>query len=177
MSNVKSEKIIILGQTGSGKDFLRKELSKIGLKYSPKFTTRPKRDSEVNGIDYNFIDYDLYVSLHERGEIKTFQSFNISGVNWYYGFTKENWDNNQMFIMTPHELKQLSAEERNGCFVVYLNIDIDTRRNRILERNDMNDSVQRRLEADVQDFEGFKNYDLCITDPEFEADWIYDLMN
>jgi guanylate kinase len=176
MSVDKKEKIIILGQTGSGKDFLRKELVKLGLKYSPKFTTRPKRESETNGVEYDFIDYNLYIDLHKNGKIKTSQSFIINDVNWYYGITNENWNNNQIFIMTPFELEQIDEEELKGCFVVYLNIDLETRRERVTSRDDKNDSIERRLKADLNDFDGFKKYDLCITDPEFEADWIYDLM-
>ncbi len=172
----KKEKIIILGQSGSGKDYLRKGLSNLGLRYSPKFTTRPRRDFEKQGEDYEFIDYNLYRDLFKAGKIKTHQSFIINQVNWYYGITKDNWDANQMFIMTPHELSQISEEELKGCFVVYLNIDLETRRNRILERNDNNDSIDRRLSADLDDFKDFKRYDLCITDPEFESEWIYDLM-
>ena len=71
MSNDKKEKMIILGQSGSGKDYLRRELINLGLKYSPKFTTRPKRELEVHGEDYDFIDYNLYVDLHNQEKIKT----------------------------------------------------------------------------------------------------------
>ena len=39
MMLIKSEKIIIVGQSGSGKDFLLKELSKKGLIPSVKITT------------------------------------------------------------------------------------------------------------------------------------------
>jgi len=177
MSNDKKEKMILLGQSGSGKDYLRKKLIELGLKYSPKFTTRPRRELEVQGEDYDFIDYNLYVELYNQKKIKTNQSFVINDVNWYYGITKENWDNNQLFIMTPYELNQMSEEELKGCFVVYLNIDIDTRRSRLNERNDQNDSIERRLLADQEDFKDYKYYDLSITDPEFDAEWIYDLMN
>lgn len=173
---MKSEKIIILGPSGSGKDFLRKELVKLGLQYSPKFTTRPQRLNEKQGEDYDFIDYNFYCKLYEDGRIKTSQSFIINDVNWYYGITKENWDNNQMFIMTPHELKQIPKDERDKCFVVYLKIDESTRKERLLERMDNNDSIDRRIRADEGDFFEFNNYDLCITDSEFEAEWIYDLM-
>ena len=176
MSNNKKEKMIILGQSGSGKDYLRRELINLGLRYSPKFTTRPKRELEVHGEDYDFIDYNLYVDLQNQEKIKTTQSFVINDVNWYYGITKENWGNNQLFIMTPYELSQISEEELKGCFVVYLNIDIETRRGRIMERNDQNDSIERRLLADLEDFKEYKYYDLSITDPDFEAEWIYDLM-
>lgn len=172
----KKEKLIILGHSGSGKDFLRKELVKKGLKYSPKFTTRPLRNSEINGEDYDFIDYNFYVNLFENKKIKTSQIFVINGVNWYYGITKENWDNNQIFIMTTEELKQLSGEERKECFVVYLKIDKELRTQRLLERKDNNDSVSRRIEADEKDFENFTNYDLCLTDSEFDPEVVYELM-
>ena len=89
---------------------------------------------------------------------------------------KDNWNTNQLFIMTPAELKQLSSEDRKGCFVVYLKVDKDIRKQRLLERRDMNDSVERRIESDEKDFDGFDNYDLCLTDHEFESEMVYDLM-
>ena len=64
----------------------------------------------------------------------------------------------------------------NNSFLVYLEIDIDISRKRISNRNDNNDSIERRLKADELDFSGLKNYDLKITDPEFEAEWVYDFM-
>jgi len=176
MSTEKQEKMIITGPSGSGKDFLRKELIKLGLKYSPKFTTRPIRINEKTGEDYDFIDYNYYADLYKSEKIKTSQTFVINGVNWYYGITKENWENNQLFIMTPIEISQLTDEELKGCFVVYLNIDEQTRNERLLERNDNNDSITRRINADNEDFKNFKSYDLSITDPKFDADWILDLM-
>jgi len=176
MESIKQERLIILGHSASGKDHLRKELVKLGLKYSPKFTTRPQRDYESNGEDYDFIDYDLYVDFFEKNKIKTSQCFVINSVNWYYGITKESWNNNQVFIMTTEELKQLTQEDRKNCFVVYLKIDESIRKERLLERKDNNDSVDRRMKADNKDFEGFIDYDLCITDQEFEPQMVYDLM-
>lgn len=176
MVNQKQEKMIITGPSGSGKDYLRKELMKLGLKYSPKFTTRPQREKEVNGQDYDFIDHNSYIELNEQKKLKTFQKFIINGVDWFYGITNENWNNNQLFIMTPEEIAQISENELKSCFIVYLNIDENTRHTRLLERKDSNDSIDRRIKADTKDFENFKRYDLSITDPEFEAQWIFDLM-
>jgi len=176
MSLNKQEKMIILGPSGSGKDYLRKALVDLGLRYAPKVTTRPKRQSEVNGKDYFFVSTDDFKTLNENNQIKVSDSFLINEERWFYGITKENWDNNQLFIMTRPELESLSEEERRGSFVVYLNIDEDVRRQRISERYDSNDSIDRRINADKKDFEGFKDYDLCITDSEFGAEWILDLM-
>jgi guanylate kinase len=177
MSNIKQEKIILTGPSGSGKDFLLRGLIKKELKYSPKFTTRPKRYLERDGIEYNFIDNQNFEELQKEKKIKVYQSFLIGEDTWYYGVTKENFDNNQLFIMTPHEISQLSEEDLKGCFLVYLDIDMDIRRKRISNRNDNNDSIERRLQADEIDFKNFKNYDLKVTDSEFEAEWVYDLMN
>jgi hypothetical protein len=50
---------------------------------------------------------------------------------------------------------------------------------RISGRGDKNDSVERRLDADEIDFDDFSkngDYDLRVTDPDFTADDIYDLM-
>jgi guanylate kinase len=177
MSNEKREKLILLGHSGSGKDFLRRSLVKLGLRYSPKFTTRPKRKLEEEGIDYNFITIKDFENLKSDGQVKVFQEFLISGEIWTYGISKNNWEQNQLFIMTRHELEQVDLEERKNCFVVFLNIDVETRKKRLLKRNDQNDSIDRRIKADEEDFKDFRDYDLSITDPEFESEWIYDIMN
>jgi guanylate kinase len=176
MENNKQEKMIILGPSGSGKDYLRTELLKFGLRYSPKFTTRPPRSQEVDGVDYLFIEESKFQELNDNYDIKVSETFIINGDEWRYGITKENWNNNQIFIMTCGEFNQLTSDDRKNCFVVYLNIDEETRKTRLLERKDYNDSIERRIHADEKDFEGFTNYDLSITDPEFETEWIYQLM-
>jgi len=173
----KTEKLIIIGPSGSGKDFLLRGLIKKELRYSPKFTTRPKRSLETDGVEYEFITNDKFDELNKAGEIKVYQSFLIDEDTWYYGITKQNFENNQLFIMTPYEISQLSKEDIDSSFIVYLDIDMEIRRKRISNRNDNNDSIERRLQADELDFKDFKEYDLKVTDPEFEAEWVYDLMN
>ena len=78
--------------------------------------------------------------------------------------------------MTPGEIKQIDEVTRKGCFVVYLDIDRSVRESRISGRNDNNDSVKRRLDADEIDFKDFKDYDLKVTDPEFEVEMVLSLM-
>lgn len=173
---MKNERVILVGASGSGKDYLLRKLIEKNLKYSPKLTTRPKRTLEIDGVDYNFITNDTFISLLESNQIKAYQHFIIEGVDWYYSISKENFDNNQVFIMTPHEIKSLSKEDRKECFIVYLDIKEDIRRSRILKRDDNNDSVERRINSDKIDFKDFDEYDLRITDPEFEAGLVYDLM-
>lgn len=169
----KKEKLLILGGSGAGKDFLLKQIEKEGLKTSIKFTSRPKRDSEINGINYNFVKLEDFKNL----DLIVVQDFyNDKKELWKYGILKEDFNNSQVFIMTPGELSQLSNEERKKCFVVYLDIDREVRESRIFKRNDTNDSLIRRLDADDIDFKDFKDFDLKITDPEFTIDEIVGFM-
>lgn len=172
---MKNEKICIMGCSGSGKDFLLKGLIEMGEKYSPKITTRPIREGEYNGVDYIYLNNRQFEELQESNQIKVQQKFTINGNNWWYGITIENYINNNLFIMTPYELSQLSQEDRKGCFVVYLDIDEETRRNRLENRYDNNDSINRRINSDFEDFKNFVDYDLKISDPEFEIDMVWDL--
>lgn len=174
---MKSEKVIIVGKSGSGKDHLLRGLIKKELKYNPKITTRPKRNMEREGVEYNFTSNDVFMSLLESNEIKTYQHFVIENSDWYYAISNKNFEENQVFIMTPHEISTLSETDRKKCFIVYLDIEESIRKSRIMKRNDNNDSVIRRMKADEDDFKDFKDYDLRITDPDFEVDMVYDLMN
>jgi len=179
----KSEKIIILGKSGSGKDHLMRKLSEKGLKSCLKWTTRPPRKFEKQGETYNFVNDSLFLESINKNQFISYQSFKVTPEGsseeiWYYGITNEEFTNSQIFIMTPGEYKllNLSDEQRKSCFVVYLDIDRKVRESRLHNREDKNDSIKRRLDADDIDFMNLRDYDLKITDPEFTADDVYNLM-
>ena len=48
--------IVIMGKSLSGKSYLQKELVKQGFPKMITATTRPKRQGEVDGQDYYFVD-------------------------------------------------------------------------------------------------------------------------
>lgn len=179
---IKNEKIIILGCSGSGKDFLMRQLKNLGLKSGIKYTTRPLRKDEIDGVTYNYITENHFESLANDNKFIVKQSFTVTSNDryneiWYYGITMDDFNKSQLFIMTPGEFEQLNDKIREKCFVVYLDIDRKIREQRLFKRNDKNDSIIRRLDADDIDFKNFKDYDLKITDPEFSAEEIYNLMN
>ena len=178
----KSEKIILLGKSGSGKDYLMRKLVEKDLKGCVKMTTRPQRKNETQGITYNFINDNQFTELIKENKFLAYQTFNVTPEDkdpetWYYGVTLEEFNESQVFIMTPEEFKCIQPEERKGCFVVYLDIPRDIRESRLFRRKDKNDSIKRRLEADDDDFKDFSDYDLKITDPDFTAEDVYDLMD
>ena len=179
---MKSEKVIIIGCSGSGKDYLMRKLVERGLKGCLKWTTRPQRKHEKQGITYNFVSDTQFTESINENKFLTYQTFSVTPEGkdpetWYYGVTNEEFQRAQVFIMTPGEFSNINPELRKSCFVVYLDIDRSVRESRLFKRQDKNDSIKRRLDADEEDFKGFSDYDLKITDPEFTADDVYDLMD
>lgn len=182
MDKTKSEKLIILGKSGSGKDFLMRRLVEKGLKPGLKMTTRPQRKHEIQGVTYEFINESNFLEKINLNQFLCYQKFEVTPEErepevWYYGLSNEEFQNSQVFIMTPGEFSNINDETRKGCFVVYLDIDREIRESRLFRRQDKNDSIKRRLDADDVDFGQFTDYDLKITDPEFTAEDVYDLMD
>ena len=177
----KSEKLIILGHSGSGKDYLMRKLVEKGLKGCLKITTRPMRINEVQDVTYNFVDFEIFNKNLNQNNLICHQQFKVTPLDkdpeiWYYGITKQEFEKSQVVILTPGELSQIDPEIRKTCFVVYLDIDREIRESRLIVREDNNDSIKRRLDADEKDFLNFNNFDLKITDPEFDVDMILSLM-
>jgi guanylate kinase len=180
--NIKIEKCILIGPSGSGKDYLMRKLVEKGLRGCLKTTTRPPRKFEKNGISYDFINNENFINSINENKFLSYQTFNVTPEDrnpevWYYGITNEEFEKSQVIIMTPGEFNDISPEQRKDCFVVYLDIDREVRESRLNNREDKNDSIKRRLDADEIDFQNFNDYDLKITDPDFNADDIYDLMD
>ena len=110
MDKSKKEKLIILGKSGAGKDFLMRKLVEKGLKPCLKWTTRPPRKFEQHGITYNFVDNSHFLKSINENSFLSYQTFEVtpeksSPETWYYGITKEEFTNSQLFIMTPEEFK------------------------------------------------------------------------
>lgn len=158
-------KIVILGKAASGKDFLRKRMIEQGAKYGVSYTTRPPRvkDGEVDGVDYYFTTREDFLERIERDEFIEYQEFN----GWFYGMTKETFEECNVMILNVEGLALLKPEVRKKCFVIFLDIDQETRIERLGARKDVDDLKWRRLQADEEQFKGFTDYDMRITNADF----------
>jgi guanylate kinase len=163
-------KIIICGQGSSGKDYLKKKFLDRGMKQSISYTTRPPRTNERDGVDYHFVDEETFKKMIDR---MAFREWNIFGDNkWYYGTTNKEFNDANLFIMTPSGIKALTPEERAQCFVIFLDIPEEVRFSRLKKRNDADDP-ERRIISDRMTFAGFEDYDMQIINPYFDPIEIY----
>lgn len=155
-------RIILVGKAASGKDYLRDMLVEQGLTPDVSYTSRPPRGGEEDGVAYNFTSDDEFSTLVRRGKMHEHVKFN----GWQYGTTAVSWINSDVFIMTPSGVKQISIEDRENSIIVYIDIPMETRRARLMERSD-SDNVERRILADEEDFKEFNDYDIQIEDENF----------
>ncbi len=174
---MKDERIIICGHSGSGKDYLLRGLVKKGFKYRPKSTTRPMRKGETNGVDYTYYSNEDFNNMIDDDKISYYQTFNVNNDKWVYFMIKEDFNNSELFIMTPHDISCMDIQNRKSSFIIFIDIPENIRYNRISNRNDTNDSINRRIVSDREDFKDFIDYDLRICDSTFSIDDIYSLIN
>ena len=93
----KTEKVIILGKSGAGKDFLTRKLIEKGLEGGLKWTTRPKRKLEKQGVIYNFVTESEFFQAIKDNKFLTYQKFEVEPEGsdpetWYYGITLEEFE-------------------------------------------------------------------------------------
>lgn len=159
-------RIILVGKAASGKDYARKLLEEhMGMQYQVSYTTRPPRANEIHEKDYFFLSESEFKTMIDQDEWYEYVVFN----GWYYGTTKEQFNKSGgVFIMTPTGLFHLSEAGRKESLVFYFEIDEEIRKERIGMRLGNADSVERRLEADRQDFANFSDYDILINSPHFD---------
>jgi len=158
------KRVIIVGKSCSGKDTLRKRIErKFGMTYAVSYTSRPRREGEVEGDDYHFISDEVAEQFIEANIFFECAVFN----GWYYGITKAQFKESHIFIMTPSGLKEVPEKDRKESLVVYLDMPRLLRGGRMADRNDDNDDITRRMLADEEDFKDFTDYDIKITNEDF----------
>ena len=156
-------KIAIVGKAASGKDFLKKKLISRGLRFGVSSTTREPREGEVHGIDYKFLTRENFERHIAFNTMLLYQEFNGN----YYGITEPEFKSSDAMILNVEVLKNMPSEMRQNLFVIYLDIDDSVRIERMQQRGFSTDDIIRRMKADYDEYEGFDNYDLRITNPKF----------
>ncbi len=159
-------KIIIVGKAASGKDFFKKYLLTQGYVASTSHTTRPMREGETQQKEYFFIDRKAFKNLIKQDMLFEYKEFN----GWLYGTSNNQMKNSDVFIFTPSGIKSLPQSFKKLCVIVYLDIDQDTRVERLRERSD-SDSIERRILADRKDFEGFKDFNIHVKGSVFDPEY------
>lgn len=155
-----NSKIIITGRSCSGKSILAKRFINRGFSLCPSYTTREIRSNEKDGIDYNFITIKQFEDMIKNNDFYEW----VKHANNYYGKTKQQFHNYDLFVMEPNGIEKLLKEDREKCLIIFIDINKKIIYERLKQkRKDYN----KRFEEDIQKFKSFNNYDLKIANSDF----------
>ena len=160
--------IILCGQSGSGKDTLATKLVNNHFHRVITNTTRPPRNGEVDGVDYNFItDLDFYALIAQNKMIE-YRKYNTEFGTWYYGSSVNNIDltkHDYVVILTLDAIpKYIDKFGKENCIVFYIDCPKSIREKRAQARDPKGfnqDEWDRRVIADKIDFANEKIIKLC----------------
>lgn len=93
-TTIKKKLILLLGKSGSGKDYLSKGVCNLSTEFThfyPEFkllkkdTTRPMRENETYGDPYNFISESQFKDKKMIGEYLSISTYKTEEGEWLYG--------------------------------------------------------------------------------------------
>ncbi len=165
---------IVSAPSGAGKTSLVYELTKAeeDIEVSVSHTTRPKREGEVDGVNYHFVDVEIFNKMVTDGlfleHAKVFGNYYGTSQKW----VEERMKNGQNVIL---EIDWQGAEQVRKQFPQSLSIFIlppsyQTLKNRLVGRGDENDAViERRMKGALGEIVHFSAYQFIIINDDFQS--------
>nr|pir guanylate kinase (EC 2.7.4.8) - Mycoplasma genitalium [Mycoplasmoides genitalium] len=166
---------VITGPSGVGKSTLVKALLdhfKEQLFYSISATTRKKRISEKEGIDYFFKDKDEFENLIKQDAFIEWACYN----NHYYGTLKSQAEQaiksgiNLMLEIEYQGALQVKSKYPHNVVLIFIKPpSMQELLKRLKKRNDEDETtIKKRLEQAKIEFQQIDNFKYVVTNKEFD---------
>ncbi len=179
----------VIGKSATGKDTIYEKLLKKYpdiLKSLVLYTTRPKREGEVNGETYNFVTEAEYKDLKSKGSIIEERSYDTVHGLWRYFTVKDSQlDLKKSSYLISGVLDSYVATRdyfgRDSVVPIYIEVEDGERLSRALKRekkpgNHRYAEMCRRFLSDTEDFSEDKLMEAGI-DKRFENINLYACMS
>lgn len=146
---------LIVGRTGSGKDYLANLLAKENMKMVKSYTTRPKRHDDE--------DTHIFVTKEEADTIT--DKVATTEINGYeYFATASQVNESDIYIIDPNGVKELTKNMPDATFhIVYVKADDMNRRFNAVKRAD--DKIKEEMvfeQRDASEDEQFTDFEFDI---------------
>ena len=169
--------LVLSGASASGKTEVARVIArKYGMKRVITVTTRDMRVGEQDGIDYFFVNKDQFKDLIANDKLVEFTIYNTN----YYGSKKDQISDDRILVIEAEGLKKYISLGNPSIITFALLSDDAIRKERMINRGDKMDDIERRLINDKTVFskESLKgiNYFIHNVDKTLEevADEIYE---
>ncbi len=182
--------LMFIGPSSSGKDFFyRKATKKYNLKEITLYTTRPKRNGEIDGREYFFISDKEMDELDVNNNLVERRDYNTKHGIWSYATRGDDIDyikDNYIVINTWEGYqKYIEYFGMDNVIPIYIDVNYNTRIERAIKRemkqeNPKYNELRRRFIFDRVDFkrEYIEKYNPIIIDnnktKEYALKQLYD---
>lgn len=165
---------VISGPSGVGKDALVTALLQrdTRLRYSVSYTTRPRRDYEVNGVHYHFVDRDVFERMVSADRFLEWAEYNGN----LYGTSRDFVEDSQrqgLDVILKIEVKgaeQVRRRRPDGIFIFIAPPSLETLVERRLERGDAESrlTAEERQRIAESEMDEAAKYDHVVVNDTFE---------
>lgn len=161
-----------------GKTTILNELEKRGMKKAVNYTTRPRRESEKEKAEYEFITKPQFEEMWEQGKLLQRAEFNGE----YYGISIDSLDNNVACIQIVDTVKDVKNRAKElgknpQILTFYIAVDEQERMRRMKNRGDSISSIQKRIEIDKEKFQHVKEVADYIIPNKNVAEAVEDILS
>ncbi len=173
MTEKKARLFVIAAPSGAGKTTLVKELVERNpeLRFSISYTTRKQRRTEVDGVDYLFIDLDTFEEKRAEGEMLEYaQVFDN-----YYATSRSQVENNlaaghDVLLEIDWQGARQVREAMPQCVTIFiLPPSLEELERRLRDRRtDSPEVISRRLRDALSDMSHWDEFDHIIINDDLE---------
>jgi guanylate kinase len=166
--------VVISGPSAVGKDTIIERLLKLdaNLRYSVSFTTRPKRDYEVDGVHYSFVTKPNFEELVGRGEFLEWAEYN----GYYYGTSRtrvEKLQRQGLDVVLKIEVRgaeQVREKRPDGVFIFIAPPSMEELLKRREERgSDNQKDIEERQRLAQWEMSFAQYYDYVVTNEDAQV--------
>ena len=165
----------LVGKSGTGKDTVMEQIladKDLKIEKIVPYTTRPKRENEVEGVNYHYVDIPKMEQMEREGLIIERRSYDTVHGIWNYFTADKDIDRQKDYIIiTTQEALGRFVEKfgQDNIYVMYLQLDDKVRLERCIAREAMQEKpnfkeVCRRFLTDEDDFDEnvLRNFKNCM---------------
>ena len=176
--NKKKRLIVVSGKSSSGKDTITNlamttdvyfdNCFHIELKPIVSYSTRPPRDSEVNGREHYFISDKEADELLETKDVIAYTKIG----NYRYFVTEECIEKGNIYIIDPEGIENLETNHPEyDLYKTYIKTSLPKRIWRARKRSDFKTAYFKRVRSEHKQFKKYedeKGYDVLFNNSKYE---------
>ena len=173
MANNKAKLYVFSAPSGSGKTTIVRDVLKnfSEFVFSVSATTRKRRSTEKEGVDYYFISEDEFKKKIDNGEFVEWEKF----YDYYYGTIKSLVDGNlakglsTVFEVDVKGAISIKKVYKNSVLIFIAPPSIDVLKDRLIKRNTETDAdLKKRIERAEMELSFKDQFDYVVSNVNLE---------